>query len=162
MLQPLANALADSAINQWVAINYWLWPILEILHFIGLSLLLGGLIVVDLQLAGVLRRVSPAMTHRLLPLVIAGFMINLITGVLFFCGDPLRYAINIGFQTKMVLVLLAGLNAGVYHWRVQPLLSGWDGSTAPHWQIRLVGITSLSCWTGVLLAGRLIPYVGTG
>ena len=95
---PIALPIADSRLNQWIQETYWLWPVLEITHFIGLSLLLGGLIVVDLRMAGHFKSLDAAATHRLLPLVLFGFGLNLLTGILFFYGDPMRYAANIGFR----------------------------------------------------------------
>jgi hypothetical protein len=94
--------------------------------------------------------------------VIAGFVLNLITGSLFFVGDPDRYSINIGFQIKMALVGLAGLNALLYHWKVSPIMSNWDHNADSPLLAKCIAYTSLTVWTGVLLTGRLIPYVGTG
>ena len=100
---------------------------------------------------------------KLLPFVIFGFLLNLITGILFVYGDPSRYAVNIGFQIKLILILLAGCNAAIYHFRVEGYaLDLGSSSIRPPLTIKLVGLTSLSLWTGVLLLGRLIPYVGTG
>ena len=97
MLDFLARIAVESTLNQWIQDVYWLWPILEILHFIGLSLLLGGLIIMDLRMAGHFRSLDPHATHRLLPLVFLGFGLNLGTGILFFVGDPMRYSINVGY-----------------------------------------------------------------
>ena len=113
-------------------------------------------------MAGHLKGATSVSTHQLLPLVLLGFALNLITGILFFFGDPGRYSINIGFQLKMMLIGLAGLNALFYHWRVSPTLVTWDGTTTPPRLARCVAYVSLVCWFGVLLTGRLIPYVGTG
>ena len=131
MLSSLAYLADGSPINIWIQDTYWLWPVMEIIHFLGLALLFGGLLVVDLRMAGHLRGGTPASTHQLLPLVLLGFALNLITGILFFFGDPGRYSINIGFQLKMMLIGLAGLNALFYHWRVSPMLATWDGTTTP-------------------------------
>ncbi len=158
----LADIAAESTLNLWIAETYWLWPVMEIIHFIGLTLLLGGLLIVDLRMAGHLRVIKPAATHQLLPLVVLGFLLNLVTGVLFFFGDPGRYSINIGFQIKMTLVLIAGLNALLYHWKVSPLMEGLSEDGSSPLLARCVAYTSLGMWTGVLLTGRLIPYVGTG
>ena len=158
----LADIAADSSLNLWIAETYWLWPVLEIVHFIGLTLMLGGLIVIDLRMAGHLRVLKSGSTHQLLPLVILGFILNLTTGVLFFYGDPGRYSINIGFQIKMVLVMIAGLNALLYHWKVSPLIQAHADATGAPLLAKCSAYTSLSMWFGVLLAGRLIPYVGTG
>ena len=162
MLVSFAESIVDSSLTQWIQGIYWLWPVMEITHFIGLTLLLGGLIVIDLRMAGFMRSIDPATTHKLLPAVIFGFSLNLITGILFFYGDPMRYAINIGFQIKMVLVLIAGINAALYHFKVDPLLRTMDRNLASPIVAKLVAFTSLGAWTGVLLLGRLIPYVGTG
>jgi hypothetical protein len=162
MFDFFARIALDSALNNWIAATYWLWPVLEIIHFIGLSLLLGGLIVIDLRLAGHFRAMDLVATHRLLPLVFLGFGLNLTTGILFFYGDPMRYSINIGFQIKMMLVVIAGLNALLYYWKVNPFIQDWSSDTRPPPIARFVAYTSLAVWTGVLLSGRLIPYVGTG
>lgn len=156
MIQQLVNAITDSAFSGWLQATYWLWPVLEILHFVGLSLLFGGLLIVDLRLLGCFAGVSPAQTRRLLVLVLLGFGINLVTGILFIFGDPGRYAINIAFQIKMGLILLAGLNAAVFHYWVLPR-SG-EGGPWP----AVSALASLLAWTSVLLLGRLIPYIGTG
>lgn len=157
-----AESIVGGSLNTWIQATYWLWPVMEISHFIGLSLLLGGLLVIDLRMAGHFRSFDPVATHRLLPFVLIGFGINLLTGILFFYGDPMRYSVNIGFQIKMGLVLLAGLNAALYYWKVSPIMQGWDAATPSPPIAKFVAYTSLAVWAGVLLCGRLIPYVGTG
>jgi hypothetical protein len=120
MTTTLVGAIEASAVNNWILSSQWLWPGLEILHFIGLSLLLGSMLVVDLRLAGLLRQIDVHIVHRLLPWATIGFLVNLVSGVLFFLGDPARYSVNIGFQVKMVLVLIAGLNALWFFWKLNP------------------------------------------
>ncbi|MDH4108443.1 MAG: hypothetical protein OEW35_09010 [Gammaproteobacteria bacterium] len=162
MIQTIVQNIEGSPVNDWILSSSWLWPLLEIIHFIGLSLLLGAMLVVDLRLAGYLRSLNLVSTHRLLPWATVGFALNLVTGALFFLGDPGRYAINIGFQIKMVLVLIAGLNALCFLLAVRPKLAGWDpyGDTPP--LAKGVAWLSLAAWFAVLLLGRLIPYIGTG
>lgn len=162
MLVPLAEFLLGSPLNTWIQATYWVWPVLEITHFIGLSLLLGGLIIIDLRLAGHIRALDPAATHQLLPLVFLGFGLNAVTGILFFFGDPMRYSVNIGFQIKMGLVVIAGLNALLYYWKLRPVISTWNPDAPPPPLAQAIAYTSLTVWAGVLLCGRLIPYVGTG
>ena len=163
MLETLTEEIMASQLSQWVQATYWLWPVLEIFHFFGLTLLMGGLILVDLRMMGFFSAISLQGIKKLLPLVILGFLMNLVTGIFFIYGDPSRYAINIGFQIKMVLVFLAGCNAAIYHFKIETYLLDLDSSTMrPPLAVKLVGFTSLSLWTGVLLLGRLIPYVGTG
>ena len=162
MTQALVQAIEGGAINTWVLSTYWLWPLLEIIHFIGLSLLLGSILIVDLRLAGYLRQIDIMSTHRLLPWAATGFVMNLVSGFLFFMGDPARYSINIGFQVKMVLVLIAGLNVLVFALKINPQITNWDPHGGTTGLAKAVAWVSLATWTGVLLLGRLIPYIGTG
>lgn len=160
------NAVLDWMESTWInslALNYaWTWPIMETIHFVGMSLLIGSIIVMDLRLLGV-QRVIPSMTvHSLLPLAFIGFGLNLLTGIVFMFGDPYRYAVNISFQIKMVLVLLAGLNALLYAIKVAPALASTGPQSDPPTIAKAVGATSLVLWIGVVCFGRLIPYLGTG
>ncbi|MBQ13877.1 MAG: hypothetical protein CMQ17_05695 [Gammaproteobacteria bacterium] len=162
MLESFAVSLVDTPLNLWIKATIWVWPMLEIIHFMGLSLLLGGLIVFDLRLAGHFKALNPDALQKLLPLVLLGFGLNLVTGILFFYGDPLRYSANIGFQIKMILIVLAGLNAVLYYLMIEPVMNTWDARANSPLNTKCVAYASLVIWTGVLLCGRLIPYVGTG
>ena len=162
MLQSFASSIADSGLNRWIAETYWLWPVLEIIHFIGLSIMFGALLIIDARLLGMLRSYDTGSIKRLVPLVWLGFCINLASGTMFFIGDPMRYAINIGFQLKMLLILVAGLNAIAYQLQVRPRMTDWNTVSSMPAIAKLVAASSLLIWAGVLLLGRLIPYVGTG
>ena len=154
--------ILSTSLNAWVLSSPWAWPIMEILHFMGLSILLGSMLLIDIRLAGFWRSMSLVAVHRLLPWAILGFGINLITGVLFFFGDPERYVANIGFKIKMLLVVIAGLNAIYFKLKIDPDMASWgpDDDSTP--QAKTVAYLSLLSWFGVLLFGRLIPYIGTG
>lgn len=116
----------------------------------------------DLRVLGVSASIPLLAAYRLLPLVLVGFGLNLITGVLFSIGDPFRYAANIGFQAKMVFVLLAGANAFYHHISITPLLIGLEKGARTPAAAKISAAVSLLAWSAVLLLGRLIPYVGTG
>lgn len=152
-------------LNNLVIGYTWTWPILEIIHFLGMCLLIGSIIVIDLRVMGFERIIPAVSIHRLLPLTFIGFGVNFLTGIMFLFGDPYRYAVNISFQLKMILVLLAGLNALLYKFKVEPLLEGpaavANGGDFP-FIAKAVGAASLLFWLGVMSFGRLIPYLGTG
>ena len=161
-MQTFVYAIEGSAINNWILSSAWLWPSLEIVHFVGLSLLLGSLLVIDLRLAGFFRSVHLGATHALLPWTFLGFGLNLISGALFVLGDPARYTANVGFRWKMVLVLIAGLNALWFYWKINPVMKSWSPNGDTPALAKTIAFISLGTWTGVLLLGRLIPYIGTG
>ena len=161
-MNALANWLESTWVNELVLGYAWTWPTLETLHFIGLCLLIGALLIMDLRLIGFQRIIPLSAVHRLMPMAIAGFVINLVTGILFCFGDPHRYFINISFQLKMLLYVIAGLNALWYQFKLSPRIDALpDGAELPS-EARIAGAMSLGLWFGVLILGRLIPYLGTG
>ena len=154
----------------WIAENLgplmltlpWTWPIFETLHFFGLCMLLGGLIVIDLRLLGYNKLIPTVASHDLLPIIYTGLAINTITGIGFFIGDPHRYFINISFQLKMLLYVIAGLNALWYQFKLSPRIDALPNGAELPSEARIAGAMSLGLWFGVLILGRLIPYLGTG
>jgi hypothetical protein len=161
-MNALANWLESTWVNQLVLGYAWTWPTLETLHFIGLCLMIGALLIMDLRLIGFQRIIPLSAVHRLMPMAIAGFVINLVTGILFCFGDPHRYFINISFQLKMLFVLLAGVNFLIYFLKVEPQILKLGPQAAMPPLAKTVGVASLVFWFAVLSFGRLIPYLGTG
>ena len=84
------------------------------------------------------------------------------TGVLFLFGDPYRYAANIGFRIKAILILVAGLNALWFYVKIKPIMHSWGPDDEPPLVAKTIAVVSLGAWVCILLLGRLIPYVGTG
>ena len=154
----------------WIAENLgpimltlpWTWPIFETLHFFGLCMLLGGLIVIDLRLLGYNKIIPTVASHDILPIVYTGLTINTLTGIGFFIGDPHRYFINISFQLKMLFYVIAGLNALWYQFKLSPRIDALPADAELPSEARIAGAMSLGLWFGILILGRLIPYLGTG
>ena len=136
----------------------WTWPLFEILHYIGLVLLLASVGLFDLRVLGWVNGIAPSALHRLVPFGVAGFAINALTGLAFFAGFPEQYAYNPAFQLKLLFMLLAGMNIVVFYTaifrRLQELPADAD---APALAKLITGI-SLTSWLIVLIAGRLITF----
>lgn len=160
------RALYDWMAGTWInglVMNYaWSWPTLETLHFLGLCMLIGAILVMDLRLIGFQRLIPLSAVHALTPLAIAGFVINLVTGVAFLFGDPRLYVVNYAFWVKMALVVLAGLNYLLFAFRVEPQLATLGPHDSTPTMAKATGVASLVFWFGVLTYGRLLPYLGTG
>jgi len=136
----------------------WAWATCQTLHFMGLSLLLGTVFVVDLRLLGMMRSIPFSAVHRLLPWGMLGFSLNLFTGMCYFLGAPEQYIHNPTFYWKMVLVMIAGANA--------TYLTVFDGpwalrsnEDAPV-QIKCVAASTILLWVGVLFCGLMLPFLG--
>jgi hypothetical protein len=145
----------------WFVIHYpWVWPASETLHFIGLALLVGIVGTIDLRMLGMAKNMPFRPLHRLLPWAIAGFAINLMTGILFFAGDPFQYIHNPAFQLKLLFILLAGLNVLVFYLTTFKSIQDLEpGEDAPL-RAKVVAATSLFLWIGVMVWGRMLPFIG--
>ena len=159
-IEPALDWMRATAISQWVTGGPWIWPILETLHFTGLGVLIGGLIVMDLRLIGYKRGLPLRTVHKIMPLVFIGFAINACTGFLFVMGNPHRYAVNYAFQVKVVLLLLAGLNALWFRLKVSPQMKDWTETTRSPVLAKVMGTASLILWFGIGIHGRLITFFG--
>jgi hypothetical protein len=158
-MDTLIEWLNSTALNQYIMSEPWLWPSLEILHFLGLCLLLGSIIIFDLRMLGIARAVPLKCIEAFMGVALVGFLINLFTGILFLIGDPDRYFPNIAFRIKMVLIVIAGINIAYYMWRLRPqILRGLEGAELSG-GARYVAALSLLLWTCVTVFGRIIPYV---
>ncbi len=153
-MQEWARRLSESSLADLVVTYYWSWPVLETLHFIGLCVLLGSLLVIDLRLLGLYRQLGAKTAERLAQVAILGFALNLITGIGFLAGNTWKYFNNSAFELKMLLILLAGINALIYQWKLEPLLAG-DRIT---WLSRTVGLVSILLWCLVIICGRMITF----
>jgi hypothetical protein len=139
----------------------WLWPLCETLHFIGMALLMGIVGLLDLRMLGVAKGLPLKPLNRLLPWGIVGFVINLITGFLFFSGDPFQYIHNAVFWFKMAFVLLAGINVGVFYLTgISQRVDSVQGGEMVPASARVVAATSLFLWIGVMYWGRMLPFLG--
>jgi hypothetical protein len=140
----------------------WMFPTLETLHFIGVCVLFGSLLLVDLRLLGFLRGFRPASSFTFLWLTVGAFLVLLTTGLGFFFTNPYNYWSNPVFRIKVVLIILGGLNALIFtfaeHRKLVAAGPDYETDTFTRWAAGL----SLGMWTLVLFAGRSLPLFDTG
>lgn len=137
--------------------SVWVWPTLEALHFLGLTLLLGAVGVLNLRVLGFLKQLPVRPLHRFIPWGMAGLGINTVTGVLFFLGMPFFYVYNIDFQFKIFAVVLAGAILLLYTAGVHDCEQLGPGEDAPP-VAKIFAGSSILLWVAVIVAGRYMPF----
>jgi uncharacterized membrane protein len=139
--------------------NPWVWPICEVFHFVGLCLLFGVVLLVNLRLLGFVRGVAFADVNRFLPWAMVGLGINIVTGMLFFLASPEQYTQNAAFAWKIGLMLIACVTL------LYPTMSDQAGEWTPDDRAPLIGkiiaAGSICLWIGVIFLGRFLPYLGS-
>jgi uncharacterized protein DUF6644 len=160
VLDSFAKWLVTTRVSAFVTGYPWVWPASETLHFIGLSLLVGAVGLIDLRILGVARRIPFAPLFGLVRWGVLGFVINLATGILFLAGHPEQYVHNSAFQLKMLLILLAGINVVLFNLTVfRKTAALGPGDEAPP-GARAIAAASLFLWLSVVYLGRMLPYIG--
>ena len=157
-LQALEVTLRTSPPGVWVRHSVWGWPVLESLHFMGMSVLIGTIGLFDLRLLGFARGVPYAALHRLIPLGIAAYSLNMVTGFFFLSGMPDQYLWNPAFRFKVTFMAVAGLNVLFFYTRVFGRLQQLPPDSPPPLSARVAGAVSLTMRIGVMSAGRLLTF----
>ena len=157
-LRALEIILRTSPPGVWIRHSVWGWPVLESLHFMGMSVLIGTIGLFDLRLLGFARGVPYAALHRLIPLGIAAYSLNMVTGFFFLSGMPDQYLWNPAFRFKVTFMAVAGLNVLFFYTRVFRRLQQLPPDSPPPLGARVAGAVSLTMWIGVMSAGRLLTF----
>lgn len=129
------------------------YPLVNTLHILGVALLFGAIVALDLRLMGWRRSAGPVdgFAMLLLPVATGGLLLAIPAGLLMFATDARGYAASSLFQAKMVLILVAIANAlwlRSIDWRNGP----------PRPRVALAGGTSMALWLGVIVLGRMVGY----
>lgn len=138
----------------------WLYPAVEIAHIAGFVVLVGSIAMFDLRLLG-LSRALPVrlMARHMLPWTGGALIVIVPTGLLMFITHAGDFLVNRAFQLKLALILIAGVNAALFHAGVFRTVAQWDTAIAPPYAARIHAGVSLALWIGVIACGRLLAYL---
>jgi len=160
MLDMINATLQSTALSHAMVNSTWLWPLCETLHFIGLALLLGTAGLFDLRLMGFFRRIPVSAAMQLRPWAAAGVLINLVTGAMFYIGQPGQYASNPAWYAKLSFVAIAVGNIVFFETRQGARMLAMTGEEDMPLSFKIVGAVSITSWLAVLYFGRMLPFIG--
>src|SRR5580658_7116352 len=135
-----------------------LFPIIESVHVLGIALMAGTIITVDLRIMGAIFREEPVrrIAQALLPYTWWGFALMVASGIPLFAAESVKVIYNPAFRVKLVLLALAGLNAALFHKTVYRTVDAWGRSALSPLGARVLAGMSATLWFGVIVSGRLI------
>ena len=153
--------LDQSSVGMAIRQSLWLFPAIETVHLLGMAALVGTIGVLDLRLLGWVARRQPVseMAGRLIPWAWAGFVVQAITGALLFSSEAVKIYGNPAFRLKMLLLLLAGLQAVIFQTVISRKLAAWDERPSLPMLAKVAGLSSILLWVAIVTAGRFIGFV---
>jgi uncharacterized protein DUF6644 len=152
--------LQDSAIGSGIRESAYVYGIIESTHVLACAISVGILAACDLRLLGVTLRRQPVseVFDDLIPYSLVGFSLMFLSGALIFWAEAEKSYHSGYFRLKLMLLLLAGLNALIFHTTTYRSIRDWDLARTLPLKVRLAGLWSLILWTSVIVAGREFAY----
>jgi hypothetical protein len=151
--------LENSALALAMRESMWLYPIVEIVHIVGIVLLVGSVAMFDMRLLGLSKALpTRAMGRHLLRWTLLSLLLVVPAGLMMFSAHPGDFIGNKVFLLKLTLIVLAGLNALAFHFRVYRTVDEWDLGTEPPATAKTHALLSLGLWVAVISCGRLLAY----
>ena len=160
MTDALVHWLKSTELSHAMTQSMWLWPVCETFHFIGLALLLGTAGLFDLRLMGFLKRIPVSAAMQLRPWAALGIVINLVTGVMFFIGEPGQYLHNSAWWWKLGFLAVAIVNIAFFETRQGARMLAMSGQEDTPLSFKIAGAVSITSWLAVLYFGRMLPFIG--
>lgn len=151
------DALTNSGLGQWVLLSPLGYPVLLTFHSIGLAIVVGLLVVIDLRILGVARDAPLPAFKDLLVLVWIGFWVNAISGAAIFTSDAVKFYYSTAFRLKLLCIILSFIVLAFL--KKSQLLTAPGAQRIPALpREKALAVVSLLCWLGAIVAGRLVAY----
>ncbi len=156
----LLSALQEGSFASAMRDSIWLYPLVETIHIFGFAILVGAIVMFDLRVLGVSKRISVRLLARhLLPWSLAALLLIVPTGSLMFASDAVALVGNRAFVVKMLLLMLAMTNAVAFHLGPYRNAEQWDQDTTAPRGASMHALASILIWAGVITCGRMIAYL---
>ena len=155
---PLGSVEASAfarAMREWL----WLYPAVEVVHILGIALLVGSVLLFDLRLLGLNKRIPVEhLARHLLPVALGALILVVPSGLAMFSAHASELITQRTFLIKMLLLFAAGHNAVFFHLAPYRSVTGWStGAPAPP-AAKASAVLSILIWIGVITCGRLLAY----
>ena len=160
-LQQLFQWLEDTAIGTAIRSSELLFPLIESLHVLCITVVVGSIAVVDIRLLGVgaSQRAASKLMDDVLPITRWAFAAAAITGGLLFTSHAVSYSSNTAFQIKMVVLAVALVNIVYFHRVTARGIASWDSTPSTPPAVKMAGGLSLMLWILVVGTGRWIGFL---
>ena len=158
------EGLKASGLATTIQQSLYIFPLIESVHVMGLTIVFGTIAIMDLRLLGLAstRRSFSKIAADTLKWTWLAFTLTAITGSLMFITNAPVYFHNLPFRLKMGSIALAGINMLVFELTTGRTVHRWDNNPSAPGAGKLAGALSLLLWIGVIFFGRWIGFTAGG
>jgi hypothetical protein len=150
--------LEATGLAEYIRVSISGYPAAIAAHSIGLAVMVGPVLMLDLRLLGWFQSIPYSSLNRILAIAWVGFAINFLSGAALFAAQATTYVTNYPFLVKLALVLLGAVSAAQQQGVIAREGDSWKATGVPS-SVRIVAIISIFFWVGAIITGRLIAYV---
>jgi uncharacterized membrane protein len=151
--------LESTSYSDWILTSPWGWPIILSAHAIGLAIIVGVMISLNLRLLGLYGSIPYTAVHDLMNIAWVGIAINVFTGLSLFGAQATTYVTNYPFLVKISFIILGIINLVMMQKTLRREAAAWQAAGAVPQNGRMLAGTSLAFWLIAVVAGRLIAYL---
>jgi len=154
----MLEAIQNTAFADWVRVSEWGYPIILTLHSLGLAMVVGMLLVMDLRILGVPKSLPLLPLRQLMTLVWIGFTVNLLTGLALFSADAVKFFHSPTFRFKIASVVIGVVFAVFLR---SSVFAGDDfdrGDAVIPVRAKVVAVLSIAVWLAAIGLGRYVAY----
>ena len=158
------STLESTHVADAIRNSLYLFPLIESFHVLGLTMVYGTIAIIDLRLLGLAstKRSFRRVASDVLKWTWGAFALTVITGFLMFITNAGVYYHNFYFRTKMVLLLLAGINMMIFEVTAARTVHRWDTDVKAPLGGRTAAALSLILWIAIIFLGRFTGFTTTG
>jgi hypothetical protein len=155
------NWVEQTPLAVTIARSNWLFPAIETVHVIALTLTIGTVLILDLRLLGLasVAQTQDTLRREVLPWTWGAFAAAVLSGALMFVSQASGYAANGAFRFKMMLILLAGINVLVFETVIARDTGVWERAIPA--RAKCAAGLSLVLWIAVVFFGRRVGFTMT-
>ncbi|HEX7081268.1 MAG TPA: hypothetical protein VF329_09655 [Gammaproteobacteria bacterium] len=151
--------IEGTALGEWVRVSAFGYPFMITLHSVGLAIMVGLAVAIDLRLLGRFRTIPFASLRTLFKVAWIGFLINFLSGAALFSSQATTYVTDITFLLKMAFVLGGAVTVGYLQTAVARTGDGHGADSVTPFSTRAVAALSIAMWLAAIVTGRLIAYL---
>lgn len=152
----LLSWIEQTGLAEWVRLSAAGYPLMIASHAIGMAVVVGLVVAIDLRMLGAFGGIPYRALHRFFSIAWLGFGLNFLSGAALFSAQATSYVTNTVFWTKMALIFVGAITVAYMQNLIGRDTKIWNGAPAG---VRAVALASIVFWVGAIITGRLIAYL---